>query len=125
MNYVGCLLISVLAVEVLLRIPILPTVSSMHGTALRSLKVVTSKTISDHWKEKAVLAYSKAIAVATVKLALYFSAAIIVLWSAAYLLDKFADRQSSFLTFLVSSAGLIATTGFSLAYVLLRPRLVK
>jgi len=48
-------------VEVFDRLPLLQTARSIATVARKSIRVISSNAISDHWKEKAVTAYSLAM----------------------------------------------------------------
>ncbi|MDX2470460.1 MAG: hypothetical protein QNL04_07785 [SAR324 cluster bacterium] len=56
--------------ETFTRMPIGKVAADVQTATIKSQKVITSKRISDHWKEKVILVYAKVIFVATLKLIL-------------------------------------------------------
>lgn len=51
----------VLCVELLLRMPLATNLKKSASVAVKAGKVLRSKSISDHWKEKVLLIYSREI----------------------------------------------------------------
>jgi hypothetical protein len=49
---------TVLAVELFLRLPIVATARRLLGTARKAQRTIRSTRVSDHWKEKVLLAYA-------------------------------------------------------------------
>jgi hypothetical protein len=49
---------TVLAVELFLRLPIVATARRLLGTARKAQRTIRSPRVSDHWKEKVLLAYA-------------------------------------------------------------------
>jgi hypothetical protein len=58
MVWIFVLLAGVLASEAFLRLPLLPVIRKVTATAQKSGRVLKSKRISDHWKEKILPSYS-------------------------------------------------------------------
>lgn len=58
MVWVFVLVAAVLASEAFLRLPLLPVVRRVSVTARKSGRVLASKRISDHWKERILPRYS-------------------------------------------------------------------
>ena len=55
------LIAGVLASEAFLRLPLMPTIREVSATARKSGRVLSSKRISDHWKERVLQRYSLVI----------------------------------------------------------------
>ncbi len=56
----------------------LPTVNSLSQLSRRSVRVVSSRNISDHWKEKVVSVYALKLFGFTIKLALFILGLLLV-----------------------------------------------
>ncbi len=77
MRWLGALLILFVVIELWLRIPVIPRLKTLADTVLKSQRVITSKRISDHWKEKILLAYAQTLFLQT----LWIFALFIVVFS--------------------------------------------
>lgn len=60
-------LAAVLASEAFLRLPLLPVIRRVTGTARKSGRVLASRRISDHWKERVLPRYSWIIGTGSVQ----------------------------------------------------------
>jgi hypothetical protein len=111
----------VILVEIGLRLPFLPVVAVIAGTGKRGMHVMMSKSISDHWKEKVMLAYSGRMFRATLKLAtlliVLFGGAGVIVW----LLDHLG---TGFASFILGWQGIFATLVLASLYFILRKRIV-
>lgn len=67
MTWLFVLLAGVLASEALLRLPLLPVIRRVTATARKSGRVLASKRISDHWKERVLPRYSWIIGAGSVQ----------------------------------------------------------
>jgi len=105
-NAVGIALLSALAVECILRLPFIPLVKAVIGANRKALRVIGSKRISDHWKEKVMLAYSGETLKASLKLAGLIFLVVAVLAVLATGIDRITG---TFLAFIVSPLGLVAS----------------
>lgn len=115
------LIVGVLASEIFLRLPILDRIEALSAGARRALAVIRSPSISDHWKEKAVLAY----ALRSAGLSLAIGGLILVIALACAVpvmaIDAFGGKAAAFL---LSPVGLGVTAASSVVYALARTRLV-
>jgi hypothetical protein len=68
----------VAAVELFIRLPIGTEICKLRSTMSKSIKVVSSSRISDHWKEKATQRYSLSIMTSSWLLFLYVVALFVV-----------------------------------------------
>lgn len=62
-------LLCVLLVELALRLPFAATVAVLSKSGARAVHVVRAKSVSDHWKEKALAAYAQTTFLSSLKLA--------------------------------------------------------
>ena len=58
MVWIFALVAAVLASEAFLRLPLIPVIRRVTETSRKSGRVLTSKRISDHWKEKILPSYA-------------------------------------------------------------------
>jgi hypothetical protein len=56
-------------VELALRLPFGPALTGLSKAGTRAVRVVRAKSVSDHWKEKAMAAYAQATFLSSLKLA--------------------------------------------------------
>lgn len=97
----------VLLVEIAVRLPLIKFAKQAAGIALRAMRVLRKKTVSDHWKEKAILAYSRRLFVATLALTGLMAGVVGAAVLATYLLDALGTGIGAFV---LSGTGV----GFSL-----------
>jgi len=125
MEYLPVALVIVVAVELFLRLSAVRIAGELPVILKKATRVVTSRAISDHWKEKVLLRYSSMIALISLKIA----AIICVVGAAVVLLSLLFDRvltlQQSMLNILATWFGLAVAMVVSVAYVKVRPRLVS
>jgi hypothetical protein len=116
MTYLSAALIGLLFVELLFRLPVFHTVKSLAAVTRKSLAVISSRKISDHWKEKVLLSYAGQTARFTITLFLFF----VVIFAAVYLssltLDFLLHPDLPVLEFLLTAPGILFTTAVSLLY---------
>jgi nitrate reductase NapE component len=62
MIWVLVVLAAVMASEAMLRLPLIPRIRSVIDVSQKSVRVLGSKRISDHWKERVLPSYSKVMA---------------------------------------------------------------
>lgn len=66
MGWVRLLLAALLASELLLRLPILPTLGRAQASAAKVGRILHSKRISDHWKQRMLPFHARIIATQSV-----------------------------------------------------------
>ena len=113
MTYILALVAGIGFVEILLRTPLLRALQALRRTAGRAGHVVRSARISDHWKERVLLAYSGRLFVSTVTIALSLLAAAIPLLLAILI---GAASGIDFAGFVVTLPGMAVLTLVALAY---------
>lgn len=118
MNWLLAALLCILLVEIALRLPFGPALGAVSRSSQRAARVVRSRQISDHWKEKAMGAYARATFGGTLKLAVLvaavFGPAAVLVLAAEHLGAK------GFSAFLFSWAGLGFTLIFACIYAWIR-----
>jgi len=110
----------VCAVEVALRLPLASLLDRFLPTLASISHVLMSKKISDHWKEKALLAYSKTLLILSLRFAfclLWILAPLIVMAVFGMMLG------SPVADLLISTNGIVVSLVFALVYIRVRKRL--
>jgi hypothetical protein len=113
---------SCLAAELLSRLPFERTVSSMAQCAHLAGHVISSRRISDHWKERVLPAYAGRMAGHTLMLTLYFAGLAGLVALVLLAADTITPGAAGFVT---SGKGLLASFAAATAYYLLRRRFAR
>jgi hypothetical protein len=74
MNWLTTAILSVILVELLIRLPLRGPVTDAAGIATKARHTMLARAISDHWKERALLAYARRLFSSTMRLALVLAA---------------------------------------------------
>lgn len=114
MSAVLCAIVGIAFVELLVRTHFVGTAYALLDTGSRATHVVTSKRISDHWKERAVLAYSGTMMRCTLRLGLVLLAAAAAVWGLGLLSRALIDLD--LLQALTTWQGLAVSTAAALVY---------
>ena len=122
MNWLFTLVLCVGVVECVIWLPFGRIFTGVSNAALRALKTVRSPRISDHWKEKAVLAYAKRLFVNSVGLGGLMA---IVVAAAGVLTLAFDQAGSGFAAYIVSWEGIVVSIVLACVYVTARKRVVR
>lgn len=111
-----------LASEVFMRLPILPTLRKAGLAATKSQRLLRSKRISDHWKERMLPRYALSIGVNSL---MFFGLLCLVV--APVILVGLTDPAGidAWLAGLMTAPDLIGLFVVSLAYIALRARLKR
>lgn len=104
-------------IELFMRLPILPTIADIKTLVTNVRFVVASARISDHWKEKVLLAYARRLLALTMKLAVCLVVAFTPFILIAGVSVVFGVP---FVAFTLSLAGALFVTIFAIAYAKLR-----
>lgn len=115
---------TVIAAELLLRLPFWPCAQLMLRTSRKATAIVSSKKISDHWKEKVLLRYSCVLAGQSLKLAALFLAVIVSVVAFASGSDFLFQPAESTLQVLTQWRGLITASMMAVVYLGLRKHFV-
>ncbi|MGF1500871.1 MAG: hypothetical protein ACFBSD_03565 [Paracoccaceae bacterium] len=115
------LLIGALAVEIAVRLPFAETLRRSLDTMAKTRRVLRGATISDHWKEKAMLAYSARMLGTSGRLAGMILAVILPAALFVWLADLAWPGVAAFV---MGWIGLLATVVGAMAYLAVRRRFV-
>jgi len=99
------LLLAILAVEYFRSLPFERVVKRLMAVAQHSACVVIATRISDHWKERVLLCYARAIMTSTLSLALMLSGLLVLTTLGAFLLDRLFSPMPTTIEMLASPAG--------------------
>lgn len=108
-------LVAILFVEVIVRTRFLGTASALLTTSNKAVRVMGSKRISDHWKEKAILAYSRHMMGCSLRLALVLAAVGASIYAIGFASQRFADID--LLSYLATWQGIVLATVAAFIYV--------
>jgi hypothetical protein len=122
MHWLLALLLSALAAELLMRLPLARLGLAMMHQGRKAGRVVASRHISDHWKEMVMPHYTARLARLTVALAIIL-ALIGAALAAVVLAMQTVDPDIA--AFLTSPVGLVAGCLFATLHVAARCRLVR
>ena len=122
MIWIYVLVAAVLASEAFLRLPLLPVIRRVAETARKSGRVLASKRISDHWKERVLPRYSWIIGSGSVQ---FFAFLMLALAPVAVLGLVFPGGFGAWASALMRPAVIAALCLVSIAYVWLRLRVIR
>ena len=103
MNWLLTIVLCAVLVEIVLRLPFRAPLLAVLRSSNRAIHVVSAKTVSDHWKEKAMGAYARKTFAASAKIAGLLAVA---LGAATLLVLAFDFFSDGYQTFVVSWNGL-------------------
>jgi len=124
MAYLGVSVITIVAVELFLRLPLARQARELATVLQKVTRVITSRAISDHWKEKVLLRYAAAIAMTTLKIGGVLGGIGVTVYILCLLADMLPGAGPSSLEVFASWSGIGLATGVSVIYCLARSRLV-
>jgi hypothetical protein len=124
MVYLAVSLITIVAVELFLRLPLARLVRELAAVLQKVTRVITSSAISDHWKEKVLLRYAGSIALSTLRIGAVLGGIGLVVFILCLLADMLPGAGPSTLEVFASWGGIALATGISVVYYLARSRLV-
>jgi hypothetical protein len=125
MTYLALCLLCILTVELFLFFPILKPIVSLAEVSQKSLRVLSSKRISDHWKEKALKYYASDMARYSLASAFWLVLLFFLVAVSAYLLDMLMGKSTSVIEYAMSLEGMFLATLIALIYVYIRKRIVS
>ena len=124
MIYAEISLLCVVAIECFILLPIINLVKRLLSVSQKSVKVVTSPKISDHWKEIVLQRYARDMAKYSLCIGLGMFLVSLPVIAAAYLLDTLNGASQSVIEYTMTPKGLLFATTFSFFYIFLRRRIV-
>lgn len=107
--------------ELFIRLPIIASMKDAAGYASRSASVIKAEKISDHWKERVLLAYSQRLFMMTARLSGFLAIAFSPVAAA---LAIAAIVNAPLFGLLASLQGIAASLAAAIVYVFARKRLV-
>lgn len=119
---IDALLLAVLCVgvvEIALRLPFAPLAARAQATGTKALRTMQASRVSDHWKERVMLAYAKTMLGCSLRLA---GMLILVFGAVGLIALAFDTIAPGFSAFLLGMTGLLFSLVFATGYVLLRRR---
>ena len=125
MEYLIIVVVTVWAVEIFLKLPVSAAVNDLLRVSQKALRVVASPHISDHWKEKVMLAYACKSFTSTLKLAAWLFVFVVVILAPIVIADYFQFSGHPVLPLLATTKGLLASTAIAACYIWVRARFVK
>jgi hypothetical protein len=125
MTFLALCLLCILTVELFLLFPILKPIISLAEVSQKSLRVLSSTRISDHWKEKALKYYARDMARYSLTTAFWLVLLCVLVAVSAYLLDMLMGKHTSVIEYAMSLEGMFLATFIALIYVYIRKRIVS
>ena len=120
MTVVVSAITAVVVVEMILRLPIVSRARSVMRVSRKASGVISAKHVSDTWKERVMLRYSREILVSSLVLLACLALISAVIWLADILLG--AAAGIALLPALMSPLGLVVATAAAFLYVAVRKR---
>tara|TARA_R110002049_G_scaffold177382_12_gene344547 strand:+ start:786 stop:1163 length:378 start_codon:yes stop_codon:yes gene_type:complete len=125
MDYLIIAAVSVWAVEVFLKLPVRTAVAELWRVSQKAIHTVMSPHISDHWKEKVMLAYACKSLASTLKLAALVIGFVALVMLPVVVLDYFPATEEPLLPLFASTQGLLASTAVAVCYFWVRGLFAK
>ena len=122
MVWILLVLAAILASEAMLRLPLITQAKSVIDVSGRSMRVLQSKRISDHWKERALPAYSARLFKGSVG---FFLTLCIALLPVVVLGFAAPGGMAAWMHLLLTPLAIAVLCVASLAYIWLRVKLVR
>ncbi len=124
MNYVLVSVIAILGAEYVFQVPLLSRLNLLTTITKKSLAVVYSSRISDHWKEMVLLRYARDILGCVGSIVLMFLGLGSLVALFVILVDCFLELSPTVLELLSSVEGIVVVTIISLVYLIVRGRFI-
>ncbi|MGC1429587.1 MAG: hypothetical protein WA822_13430 [Albidovulum sp.] len=122
MIWVFVLIAAALASEAFLRLPLLPVIRRVVATSQKSGRVLASKRISDHWKEKILPSYAWVIGKGSI---LFFGMLCAALLPVAILGFVFPGGMAAWASELVRPVVMAALCAASILYIWIRVKVTR
>jgi hypothetical protein len=122
MTWLAVGIVTILLVEVFLRLPLISTAGKVLQISQKAAHIMRAKGVSDHWKERAIQAYSGRLLKASFLLIIGLG----VIFFAGYLLTLGAEQIApGTLVLLLSFWGIVFSVVIAILYVYLRQLMFK
>ncbi len=122
MPWIRLFLSAVIASELLVRLPLLPTIRKARAAAEKSAGLLRSRRVSDHWKERMLPVYAAAIARNSV---LFFGLLCAAVLPVVLLGFGYPGGLIGWLAELMRPVNLAFLFGLSILYLVVRARVVR
>lgn len=119
-SIVIALVLTVFAIECFFRLPVVKHFKMLMQCSNKALRVITSKRISDHWKERILLVYARKMALHSIVMGLGMVTCILLILVPAYLLDIWLLLIPSIMDVFISPAGLFGISIAAIFYLMLK-----
>jgi|TARA_B110000037_G_C16978085_1_gene447866 hypothetical protein len=113
MAHLGLIILIVLSIEILTHVKILSQIKLNINLYHKLTKLFFSKKISDTWKEKLILSYSKKLLLVSLKICSIIILIILII----FILDQFIEN---ILPLLLSFKGAVEASVFTIIYISLK-----
>jgi hypothetical protein len=124
MDYALFSVSAVIGVEYILHIPLLSKIESLSTNARKSIAVIGSSKISDHWKEVVLLRYARDMLAYALLVAFMLTGLIFLVLLPMIAADLLLQPTPSMLEVLSSLEGIAVVTIVSVVYAILRRQLL-
>ncbi len=124
MSYLAACFVTMAAVELVLRLPIAGLARRLSTLLQKAFRVVSSRAISDHWKEKVLPSYAKGLAAISLKLGAILSLVGATVFSLSLAFEMLLSLSTPPVELLMTWSGIGLSTVVALAYCLLRSSIV-
>ncbi len=125
MTDIALIVVSLIFVEVILRLNPLPYAAKLLAISTRSLHVISSNSISDHWKEKALLQYALKMFWCALQILCRLWTALIAGAGLVFFVEYLSADRLQLIHRLGEAAGLVISSLAAIIYWYLRKRLVS
>jgi len=98
MTWVLTTILCIILVETMARLPFGAAISQIVWISRKATRTLGAKFVSDHWKEKVLLAYAVSLFLATIKLAGYLFIVGAIAFVLIFISDKYGAMVSDFLS---------------------------
>lgn len=122
MPWIRLLLSAVVASELLVRLPLMPTIRKARGAAEKSARLLRSRRVSDHWKERMLPVYAGVIARNS---AVFFGLLCAAILPVALFGIGHPGGLGGWIAALMQPVNLAVLFGLSVLYLVVRSRVVR
>lgn len=117
MTWILTTVLCIIVIEFAVRIPLPAVISEIGIVARKALHILGAKSVSDHWKEKAILSYAGSLFLSTMKLGALLLAIAAVALLLIFIFDHSGVRIGAFI---VSWTGIVFSVIVATAYYTMR-----
>jgi len=124
MAFFFTVLLTLLAIEYLLRIPFLSRSQAVIHLLEKIVHTLQSSAISDHWKEKALIRYARMLMLDSVALFFMLTGCVLLVGGTAFIIDQTFVPDPATMEVISSLPGIIIMTVVSALYIYFRNRYI-